>query len=232
MYSVPEITRSQFVQRSVLQQVYAWMAGGLTLTGLVAMWSYSSGFITRLLMRQPNVFIGLLIGEIVLVVAMTWGINRMSSAMATGAFLLYSAVNGLTMAVIFLAYTQASIASTFLVTAGTFAGMSAYGYATKRDLTSWRAFLMMGLLGFVLASLVNLFMRSEAVYWISTYLGIIIFVGLTAYDTQKIKHMTAAVQTHGDPTVVRRVVLMGALTLYLDFINLFLLLLRLFGRRR
>lgn len=231
-YSVPSLTQFQVRQRSVIQQVYAWMAGGLTVTGLVALWAYGSGFITNLVFRNQGVFFGLIIAEVVLVLALSWGIGRMSAPVATGAFLLYSALNGLTMAVIFLVYTEASIGTTFLVTAGTFAGISVYGYTTKRDLTSIGSFLMMGLIGFVLASLVNFFLKSPALYWVLTYLGIIIFIGLTAYDTQKIKRLSAVLNGHNDQVMLRRVVLMGALTLYLDFINLFLLLLRLFGRRR
>jgi FtsH-binding integral membrane protein len=219
-------------QRSVLQQVYAWMAGGLTVTGLVALWAYTSGFIANLLVRNQGVFIGLMIAEVALVIGLSWGIGRMSVPVATGAFLLYSALNGLTMAVIFLVYTSGSIGTTFLVTAGMFAGMSLYGYTTKRDLTTVGSFLTMGLIGFFLASLVNFFLKSEALYWLLTYAGILIFIGLTAYDTQKIKKLSAVLDGNSDQTKLRRVVLRGALTLYLDFINLFLLLLRVLGRRR
>ena len=231
-YSVPALAQHDLRQRTVLQQVYAWMAGGLAVTGLVALWAYTSGFISNLLVRNQGFFIGLIVIELALVMALSWGIGRMSAPVATGMFLLYSALNGLTMAVIFLVYTAGSIGTTFLVTAGTFAGMSLYGYTTKRDLTSIGSFLVMGLIGFLLASVVNFFLKSEALYWLLTYAGILIFIGLTAYDTQKIKRLSATLDGHSDQAMLRRVVLMGALTLYLDFINLFLLLLRVLGRRR
>ncbi len=231
-YSVPALAQYELRQRTVLQQVYAWMAGGLTVTGLVALWAYTSGFVASVLIRNQGLFIGLIIAELALVMALSWGIGRMSAPVATGTFLLYSALNGLTMAVIFLLYTAASIGTTFLVTAGTFAAMSLYGYTTKRDLTSIGSFLVMGLIGFLLASVVNFFLKSEMLYWLLTYAGILIFIGLTAYDTQKIKKLSAVLDGNSDQALLRRVVLMGALTLYLDFINLFLLLLRVLGRRR
>ncbi|MFP5213214.1 MAG: Bax inhibitor-1/YccA family protein, partial [Acidobacteriota bacterium] len=140
------------------------------------------------------------------------------------------ALNGVTFSAIFIAYTKSSIASTFFVTAGTFAAMSIYGYTTKKDLTSWGSFLFMGLVGILIASLVNLFFQSPAIYWVVTYLGVVIFVGLTAYDTQNIKLM--AQQGFGDEEMGRRASIIGALRLYLDFINLFLMLLRIFGDRR
>jgi FtsH-binding integral membrane protein len=141
----------------------------------------------------------------------------------------YAAINGLTMAAIFLAYTQASIASTFFVTAGTFGAMSLYGYTTKRDLSSVGNFAIMALIGLLIASIVNIFLRSTALYWILTYAGVLIFVALTAWDTQKIKRLAAQV---GDETSAGRVAVLGALTLYLDFINLFIYLLRILGVRR
>jgi FtsH-binding integral membrane protein len=145
-------------------------------------------------------------------------------------FVGYSALTGLTLSVIFLVYTAESLATTFFVTAGTFGLMSAYGYVTKRDLTGLGSFLMMGLIGMVLASVVNMFFNNSTVYWITTYIGILIFVGLTAYDTQKIKQMSALGLEGGE--MEQKGAIMGALRLYLDFINLFLLLLRLMGNRK
>lgn len=232
-YSVPSLAgQFELRQRTVLQRVYAWMAGGLTVTGLVAMWAASSAFFIDLLVRNSGVMFGLIIAQLVLVIALSWGINRMSSAMAIGAFMLYSALNGLTMSLIFLVYTAESIGATFLITAGMFAGISLYGYTTKRDLSSMGSFLFMALIGIILASIANFFLKSTALYWGITYAAILVFVGLTAYDTQKIKKMSATLDGRGDQTMLQRVVIMGALTLYLDFINMFLYLLRIFGQRR
>lgn len=232
-YSVPSLAgQFELRQRTVLQRVYAWMAGGLTVTGLVAMWAASSAFFIDLLVRNSGVLFGLIIAQLVLVMALSWGINRMSSAMAIGAFMLYSALNGLTLSLIFLVYTAESIGATFLITAGMFAGISLYGYTTKRDLSSMGSFLFMALIGVLLASIANFFLKSTALYWGITYAAILVFVGLTAYDTQKIKAMSATLDGRSDQTMLQRVVIMGALTLYLDFINLFLYLLRIFGKRR
>ena len=154
----------------------------------------------------------------------------MSASLATGVFMLYAGLNGLTFSLIFLTYTTSSITSAFLVTAGTFGAMSLYGYTTKKDLTSWGSFLFMGLIGIIIASLVNLFMQSEMIYWITTYAGVLIFVGLTAYDTQKIKEMNI-IGNEGTEEDHKEAII-GALTLYLDFINLFLMILRIMGDRR
>ncbi len=218
-------TTSDFVRR-----VYNWMAAGLALTGVIAYFTADSPALVQLIFGNKLVFYALLFGELGLVVALSAAINRLSAATATGLFLFYSALNGVTMAAIFLAYTRSSIASTFLVTAGTFGAMSLYGHLTKKDLTSWGSFLFMGLIGVVLASVVNIFLKSEMIYWVTTFCGIIVFVGLTAYDTQKIKRMAA--NGFADEEMSRKGAILGALTLYLDFINLFLMLLRLFGRRR
>ena len=155
---------------------------------------------------------------------------QMSAAQATGVFMLYSALTGVTLSFVFLAYTAASLTSTFLVTAGTFGAMSFYGYTTKRDLTAMGSFLFMGLIGIIIASLVNFFLQSPMVYWLVTYAGVLIFVGLTAYDTQKIKEMNI-LGNEGTEEDTKEAV-RGALTLYLDFINLFLMLLRVMGNRR
>lgn len=230
-YQTPSVAQTGLRDRTLLQQVYLWMAGGLGVTGLVALYTYSSGLLDRLLANGSSIIVVLLFVELGLVMALSWAIGRMSVGMATGAFLLYSVLNGITLSTIFLAYTSSSIASTFFVTAGTFAGMSLYGYTTKRDLTTIGSFLVMGLIGFLLASIVNIFLRSELLYWVVTYAGVLIFIGLIAYDTQKIKRLSAAINPT-DTANFRKAVIMGALTLYLDFINLFLLLLRVLGGRR
>lgn len=230
MYQVPAIAQYETRQQTMMQQVYAWMAGGLGITALAAWWAYSSHFIENLLATSPGILFGLMIAEVALVIALSWAIGRLSPAVAAAMFGVYSLLNGLTLSVIFLVYTQASIATTFVVTAGTFAGMSLYGYTTKRDLTTIGSYLRMALLGFIIGSIVNFFWASSALYWFLTYAGIAIFIGLTAYDTQKLKRMAAQVGTM-DERSQRKIVILGALTLYLDFINLLLLLLRVLGRR-
>ncbi len=216
------------LERTFMAKVYAWMTGGLLTTAVVALLTASSPTMVNYIVNS-SLFWVLLIAELLLVIGLSAMIEKISPAVATGAFLLYSAVSGLTLSIVFLMYTQASIASTFFVTAGTFGAMSAYGYLTKRDLSGWGSFLYMGLIGLIIASVVNIFLHNEMVYWVVTYAGILIFVGLTAYDTQKIKQFAAQGASHAD---AHKAAIMGALKLYLDFINLFLLLLRLLGRRR
>jgi FtsH-binding integral membrane protein len=223
------VTESEADERAFISQVYLWMTSALVVTALVAAWVSSNPRAVTSLLRGPLFFI-LLIAELLVVIALTALINRMSTTVATLVFFGYAALNGVTLSLIFLIYTDASITSTFLVTAATFAATSAYGFFTKRDLTSLGGFLVMGLIGFVIASIVNIFLQSTTVYWIITYLGILIFVGLTAYDTQKIKRMATGGIAGGDAE--RKASILGALRLYLDFINLFLLLLRVLGRRR
>ncbi len=231
-YSPPNVTRADVVHESgVFSQVYAWMTAGLLTTGAIAMFVANSPAMLNLIIGTPYVFFGLIIAELVMVWVLAANIGRMSAGLATGMFLGYSALNGLTLSIIFLAYTSESIATTFFVTAGTFGLMSLYGYTTKQDLSKIGSLLVMGLIGFLIASLVNLFLQSTALYWIITYAGIAIFVGLTAWDTQKIKRMIQA-NAGATDSVMHRIAIMGALMLYLDFINLFLLLLRILGRRR
>ncbi|MEZ4679156.1 MAG: Bax inhibitor-1/YccA family protein [Caldilineaceae bacterium] len=231
MYAPSTTPRTDTMFSTLLQQVYGWMAGGLALTGLVAWYVSQSETMLNLVFGNQAVFFGLIILELGLVFGLSWGLTRLSAAMATGAFMLYAAVNGITMAFIFLAYTNESIASTFLVTAGTFAAISMYGYTTKRDLTSFGTYFFMALIGLILASVVNIFLQSTMLYWVTTYAGVLIFVGLTAYDTQKIKEMSARINVR-DTENFQKMAIMGALRLYLDFINLFLYLLRILGKRR
>jgi FtsH-binding integral membrane protein len=213
-------------QNILIRQVYAWMGAGLAITALLAMITVSSPALLSTITGNRLVFYGLMIGELALVVTLAGAINRLSATIATLLFIAYSALNGVTLSVIVLVYTANSIASTFVITAGMFGAMSAYGYMTRRDLTSWGSFLFMGLIGVVIASVVNIFVGSSTVSWIISGLGIIVFTGLTAYDTWKIKAMAAGGVGGRKPAIL------GALTLYLDFINLFLMLLRFTGQRR
>ena len=209
--------------------VYAWMATGLALTAVVAWWVSTRQDVMRQIFHGPTLLVLILI-ELGLVIAISAAINKISAGVATGLFLLYSALNGLTLSVIFVVYTQASLASTFVVTAGTFGAVSLYGFVTKRDLTSFGSILFMALIGLVLASIVNIFWANSIFYWVITYAGVFIFVGLTAYDTQKLRLI--ALQTADNPALAARLSVYGALQLYLDFLNLFLFLLRIFGSRR
>ena len=217
-------------QQRFITKVYGWMSFALAVTGAVSFMTASSPYLLNFIFGSRFVFFGLIIGELALVFALSALINKLTPVTATFMFLLYSVVNGLTLSVIFLVYTSASIATTFFVTAGTFGVMSAYGYFTKTDLTKMGNILMMALVGLIIASIVNIFFQNPVLYWVVTFAGIIIFVGLTAYDTQKIKNIGAGVTEGSDAE--KKGAIMGALTLYLDFINLFLMLLRLFGRRR
>ena len=217
-------------QAAFMRKVYAIMAFGLGATGLTALVVFHSEAATRFIFGTPVVYLGLIIAELVMVFTFAALARRMSAVGAAALFYIYAILNGLTLSVVFLIYTKGSIASTFFVTAGTFGAMSAYGYVTKRDLTSVGNFMMMGLFGLIIASIVNLFLRSEMIYWLTTYAGILIFVGLTAYDTQKIKELNVIGNAGTDED--HKEAIHGALILYLDFINLFLYLLRLLGRRR
>jgi FtsH-binding integral membrane protein len=214
------------VERRFMSAVYGWMTGGLALTALVAYAVASTPALLQLVIGNRAVFFGLIIAELGLVIAISAMVNRLSAAAAGGLFALYSALNGATLSVILLAYTGASVAVAFVSTAGTFAAMSVYGTVTKRDLTSWGSFLFMGLIGVVIASVVNIFLRSSMLSWVVSCMGVVVFTGLTAYDTQKLRALARA--GGGAAALPVR----GALSLYLDFINLFLSLLRLVGNRR
>ena len=213
-----------------LPKVYGWMTAGLALTAIVAALTLSSLQFMNLIFGNKLIFYGLIFGELGLVIALSAAINKISSTTATLLFLGYSALNGVTFASIFLLYTSSSIASTFFVAAGTFAAMSIFGTVTKRDLTSWGSFFFMGLVGIIIASVVNIFLQNEMIYWIISYVGVFVFVGLTAYDTQKLKRIGEAGFDNEESR--KKASILGALTLYLDFINLFLMLLRVMGNRR
>jgi len=213
-------------QNTLIRQVYAWMGAGLTITAFVALFTLSSPVILQAVAGNRLIFFGLMIGELALVFTLSGAINRLSEFNATAIFIAYSALNGVTLSILALVYTASSISSTFVTTAGMFGAMSLYGYMTKKDLSSWGSFLFMGLIGVVIASVVNIFVGSSSVSWVISGIGVIVFTGLTAYDTWKIKAM-AAQGIEG-----RKPAILGALTLYLDFINLFLMLLRFTGNRR
>lgn len=233
MRSVPfERTQSQILVNDFVRSVYNWMAVGLGLTGLVAFYVANSPSMLQLIFGNRLIFFGLIIGELALVFSISARVNRMSASTATALFVLYAALNGATLSSIFLIYTQSSITSTFLVCAATFVVCSVYGMTTKRDLTSLGGFCIMGLFGIIIASLVNLFLRNSGMSMIISYIGVIVFVGLTAYDTQKLKTMALSQPAGLDGAVIRKGAILGALSLYLDFINLFLMLLRIFGSGR
>jgi uncharacterized protein len=233
MRSVPmRETQTQIRVNSFIQGVYNWMALGLGLTGLVAFFVASSPSLLQLIFGNKLIFFGLIIGELALVFTISSRVHKMEASTATKLFLLYAALNGATLAVVFLAYTASSIASTFLICAATFGACSIYGMTTKKDLTSLGGFLFMGLIGIIIASVVNIFLRSSAVSMIVSYIGVFIFIGLTAYDTQRLKTM-ALTQPEGlEADVIRKGSILGALSLYLDFINMFLFMLYIFGGSR
>ncbi len=220
----------QTIQASFINKVYAWMTLALTITGFIAFRTAQSDALLALIFGNSFVLIGLIIAVFGIVFWLSSAMSRISSNMAIGLFLLYSALMGLILSSVLLVYTAASISSTFFITAGTFGVMSAYGYFTKKDLTSWGNLLFMALIGLIIASVVNIFLASTTLYWIISYAGVLIFVGLTAYDTQKIKEMS--LQLDAESEEGRKGAIMGALTLYLDFVNLFLMLLRILGDRR
>ncbi len=215
--------------RKFLLNVYNWMAMGLALTGVVAFGTAHSGFVGTI-MQNPIIYFGLFIAQLVVVMGLSFAINKIPSGVAIGAFFLYAALTGLTFSVLFLIYTGGSIASTFFICAGMFAGVSAFGYVTKMDLSKFGTYFFMALIGIIIASVVNIFLKSNTLNWIISYAGVVIFVGLTAYDTQRIKRMSQS--TDFDTEQGKKGAIMGALTLYLDFINMFLFMLRILGNRK
>ena len=224
--------RSEVQANEFVRSVYNWMCIGLGVTGLVSLYVSGNETFSSLVFGNSLIFFALIIAELALVFSISGMVNRMSAGTATTLFVVYSALNGITLSFIFLAYTRASIVSTFFVCSATFLACSIYGWTTKKDLTSLGGFLMMGLIGIIIASLVNMFIRSSAVSMVVSYIGVIVFVGLTAYDTQKMKDMALTQPAGLDGEVIRKGAILGALSLYLDFINLFLMLLRIFGRSR
>lgn len=225
-------TRAEVLVSDYVRSVYNWMAIGLALTGFTAYYVSNSESLLRLVFGNPLLLMVLIIAELGLVFAIAGMVNRMSAGTATALFVIYSALNGVTLSSIFLVYARASIVSTFFICAATFIACSLYGWTTKKDLTSLGGFMMMGLIGIVIASLVNMFVRSSSMSMIISYIGVFVFVGLTAYDTQKIKNMAMTQPANLDGGVIRKGAILGALSLYLDFINLFLMILNIFGQRR
>ncbi|MDB4940317.1 MAG: ybhL [Candidatus Doudnabacteria bacterium] len=216
-------------QSAFLSRVFGWMALALFISAGLAYFVAGSVAVQQIVFGSPLIFFGLMIAELGLVIYLSAKITKMSVSAAKISFFLYAALNGLTLSAIFLAYTASSIAGTFIVSAATFGVMALYGYITKRDLTSWGHLLMMFLFGIIIAGIVNIFIQSTTLYWTTTVIGIGLFVGLTAYDTQRIKNMSIGNINSPDE---QKGAILGALILYLDFINLFLFVLRIFGKRK
>ena len=214
-----------------MRQVYQWMTVGLGVTALTAYAVFSSHTLMMAILTNRLLMIALIVVEFGFVIALSSAIHKMSSGVATGVFLIYALLNGLTLSVIFVTYPIGNIANAFLTCTLLFLAMSIYGATTKRDLTGMGNFLFMGLIGIIIAAIVNIFLGSGMLSFVISCVGVIVFTGLTAYDTQKLRQFGEAAPL-GDTTAVRRGAILGALTLYLDFINLFLMLLRLFGGNR
>ncbi len=231
IYSYNREETSKDLSVALIKNVYVWMATALYLTGFTALLIAGSETMLRFIFGTRAVFFGLLLAELGIVFYMGAALKKMSFRTAVLLFALYSIINGATLSCIFLVYTASSIASTFFVTAGTFGIMAFIGHTTRKDLSSLSQFFLMALIGIILATIVNIFWANDTLSWIITYAGIFIFVGLTAYDAQKIKALLTrtSVQTEGE---LQKIALMGSLELYLDFVNLFLYLLRLLGRKR
>jgi FtsH-binding integral membrane protein len=230
MATAPSTTADR--TRSLLRNVYLWMTGGLALTAVVALGVASNTDIVRAILSSRFLFFGLLIAEVGLVWFLSARIAKLSPVAATAAFAAYAVLNGVTLSLILLIYTSASLATALFITAGTFAGMSVYATVTRRDLAKVGTYLVYGLWGIILASLVNLFLKSPVVDWIVSYVGVAVFLGLTAYDTQVIRRWSTAAGDSLSEADYIRFSILGALKLYLDFINLFLFFLRIFGRRK
>lgn len=233
-FEMEEFTRSGLSMSAafpaLMRKVYVWMTLALAITGITAYGVATSPALLSLIFASKATFFGLIIAEFVLVFAISGAINRLSLSTATLLFVLYSVVNGATLSSIFLMFSMTTIGKVFFITAGTFAVMAFVGYTTKTDLTSMGKLLFMALIGLIIATVVNMFIKSAGFDLILSYIGVLIFVGLTAYDTQKIKHLLQLAPDAGEH--MQKLALLGALTLYLDFVNLFLYLLRIFGNNK
>ncbi len=214
----------------LMRKVYVWMTLALAITGFTAYAVATTPALLQVVFGSRFVFCGMIIAEFALVLGINWAINKLSVATATLLFVLFSVINGATLSSIFLLYTASSITRVFFITAGTFAAMAFFGYTTKKDLSAMGRILFMALIGLIIATIVNLFMKSTGLDLIISYAGVLIFVGLTAWDTQKIKQML--METAHNEEVGQKIALIGALSLYLDFINLFIYLLRILGSSR
>ena len=228
LFSSPEQVAQE--QQKFISKVYGWMAAALVITGATAWLTASSQSMLQIIIENRGVFIFLIIAQLLLVGALAGWINKMQAQTATVIFILYSVLTGFVFSALFLIYTAASLASTFLITGGMFAVMSIYGWRTSNDLTKFGSLLFMALIGLIIASIVNLFLSSAMLYWITTYVGVFVFTGLIAYKTQEIKNFAGQFQEGTDE--YNKSAVMGAFSLYLSFVNLFLMLLRIFGRRR
>ncbi len=213
-----------------LAKVFNWMAVGLGVTAVVAFMVASSEAAVQFFYVNRALLFMVMLAEIGLVIYLSARIEKLEAGTATALFILYSALNGITLSWVLLLYTATSVATTFVVTAGMFGSMAVYGYVTKKDLSSWGSFLIMGLVGIILASLVNIFVQSSMMSWVISGIGVVVFTGLAAYDVQQISRMGETVMS-GSEGAVKKMAILGALTLYLDFINLFLMLLRFLGNR-
>lgn len=233
-YDVDSLRNKDFAMSTafpaLMRKVFVWMTLALAITGLTAYGVATSPALLSLIFSSKVTFFGLIIAEFALVFAISGAINRLSLSTATLLFILYSVINGATLSSIFFAFSVATIGKVFFITAGTFGAMALVGYTTKTDLTSMGKLLFMALLGIIIASVVNMFVASSGLDLILSYVGVLVFVGLTAYDTQKIKQMCQAAPDAGESS--QKLALIGALSLYLDFINLFIYLLRIFGNNR
>lgn len=226
--STKQYTTAAVATNTLIRSVYIWMCTALLLTGATASLVAGSPRLLEIIFSNSFFFWGLLIAQLGLVWAISAKVNSFSLPTLSGLFMLYSVLTGVTFSVYFLVFTKESIASTFFITAGTFATMSVYGFLTKSDLTKLGNLCLMALIGIIIASVVNIFLKSEMMYWIVTYIGVLVFIGLIAYDTQKIKALANA----QDNEHTQKLAICGALSLYLDFINLFIMLLRIFGQRK
>lgn len=234
-FDVEEISQDRGLYMSaafpaLMRKVYLWMTMALVITGITAYGVATTPGIVMAILTNQILFFGLIIAELGLVIALTAALRRLSLTVATLMFVLYSVINGATLSLIFLVYTASSITNVFFITAGTFAVMAFIGYTTKKDLSSLGRILMMALIGLIIATIVNLFLKSTGLDLIVSYIGVLVFVGLTAYDSQKIKQMLMTADEEDD--TAQKLALIGALSLYLDFVNLFLYLLRILGSRK
>ncbi len=217
---------------SFIRSVYNWMAIALALTGFTAYYVSHNQALTQIVYGTPGLIMILIFAELGFVFFLSARIQKLKATTATALFTIYSILNGITLSFIFLRYTATSIVSTFMVCSVTFLACSIYGMVTKKDLTSLGGFMFMGLIGIIIASVVNIFLQSSAMQMMISYIGVVVFIGLTAYDTQKLKTMSATIPDNASGAMIRKGALMGALTLYLDFINLFIMMLHIFGGSR
>ncbi|RLC03880.1 MAG: BAX inhibitor (BI)-1/YccA family protein [Deltaproteobacteria bacterium] len=222
----------QVKTNSFIRSVYNWMAIALLLTGSTAYYVSHNETVFQLIYGTPGLIMILIFAELGFVFFLSARIQKIKAATATALFTIYSILNGITLSYIFLRYTSTSIVSTFMICSVTFLACSVYGMITKRDLTSLGGFMIMGLIGIIIASVVNIFIQNSAMQMMISYIGVVVFIGLTAYDTQKLKTMAVTLPDNASGAMIRKGALMGALSLYLDFINLFIMMLHIFGGSR